>query len=316
MPHHLPCLPPRRRRSAAALLLAALWVPACTVGPDYATPQVPLPENWPGLPEGSVSVSTPQAADASDAPAAAAAQRDAAGNASQPGVEEGLSRWWTAFHDDTLDGLVEQAIAGNLDVQRAEARVLEARAQRRVAGSGDEPQLNATADASRTERSANNTSGSAIPGSTRNLFSAGFDALWELDIFGGVRRNVEAADADLAAAQETRRDVLVTLLAEVSREYLDLRSAQRRVAIANDNLVTQQDTLELTRSRATAGLASDLDLARAEAQAAGTRATLPPLQTAERAALYRLDVLMGRNAGSSADALLTQGALPPPPPHV
>jgi len=336
-----------RARLLAAALVPALLAAACTVGPDYVTPAMPLPDSWPGLPPGSLMLEQPNgvapgaASDAgtasatgaaSDAGAAsravaaraagaagAAAAADAAATALV--AELDLSRWWTAFGDATLDALVAQALVGNLDLQRAEARVLEARAMRRAAGAADQPQVNAGGDASRAERSANNDSSFNVPGETRSLFVVGFDALWELDLFGGVRRSVEAADADVAAAQELRRGVLVTLLAEVSREYLDLRSAQRRLAIARDNLVTQQDTLELTRARATSGLSSELDVARAEGQAANTRASLPPLQTAERASQFRLDVLLGRNAGSESDTLLaaslrSAGTLPPPPPRV
>ncbi len=296
-------------------LSAALLATACTVGPDYAVPATPLPDAWPGLPPGTLSMelAAEGARPATDASADASA-------AAALAAELGLSRWWMAFDDTTLNALVEQALIGNLDLQIAEARVLEARAMRRAAGAADAPQLNAGVNGTRAERSSNNSS-SFDAGDTSSLFAAGFDALWELDLFGGVRRSVEAADADIAAAQETRRGVLVTLLAEVSREYLDLRSAQRRLVIARENLSTQVDTLDLTRARANAGLSSQLDVARAEGQAANTRASLPPLQTAERAAVYRLDVLTGRNAGSGAAALLddatgTGSALPPPPPRV
>jgi outer membrane protein, multidrug efflux system len=312
-------IPQHVRRSCAARL-ATLLLAGCTVGPDHVVPQTPLPGSWPGLPPGTLMLDLPPdgAAPATGdaAQSAQSAQAAQAAQAAALAAEAGLSRWWKAFGDATLDALVEQALAGNLDLQRAQARVLEARALRRQAGAEGQPTLDAHADASRAERSENNTTSTNIPGATRSLFLVGFDALWELDVFGGIRRGIEAAEADLAAAQETRRDVLVTLLGDVAREYLDLRSAQRRLALARENLSLQEDTLELTQARARAGLASDLDVARAEALAARTRASIPPLQTAERAALHRLDVLTGRNAGESADTLLVAGALPPPPPRV
>jgi outer membrane protein, multidrug efflux system len=290
------------RLATTVAVLAAALLAACTVGPDHVAPELALPGQWP--------VPLPDAAGAGTGVVAIAGAADSAGDsASDPAA--GLSRWWTAFGDSQLDALVEVALRDSLDLQRAASRVREARALRRLAGARDDLQLDAVAGASRTGRSENAFSTAGVPGRTANLFELGFDALWELDLFGGTRRAVEAADADLAAAQERRRDVLVTLVAEIAREYLALRSAQRRLDIAEHNLGLQSDTLELTRSRQRAGLGTSLDVTRAEAQQAGTRATIPALQSAERSALHRLDVLLGRPAGTGAAALLGADATDP-----
>ncbi len=132
----------------------------------------------------------------------------------------------------------------------------------------------------------------------RNFFNAGFDANWEIDVFGGVRRSVEAADAIIEATEYSRRDILVSLLGDVARNYIDLRGAQRRLAVARANLKTQQDSLDLTRVRFDAGLASDLDVARAEAQLNSTASQVPTLESFLKQAAYSLDLLLGLSPGA------------------
>jgi NodT family efflux transporter outer membrane factor (OMF) lipoprotein len=149
-----------------------------------------------------------------------------------------------------------------------------------------------------------------------NLFQLGFDATWELDIFGGVRRAVEAADADVAAAEETRRDVLVTLLSEVALNYVQLRGAQRRLTIASENIAAQQDTLELTRVRFQAGFTNELDVTQAQAQLATTQSQVPLLQTAIRQAIYQLSVLVGQPPGALVAELEQAAPIPSTPPDV
>ena len=157
-------------------------------------------------------------------------------------AEKDLARWWTIFEDPTLTSLVERAVESNLDLKLAEARIRQARAVRRGAASGLGPTVAATGSFQRAQSPG--SSGTIVGGDTNgqisNQYQAGFDAGWELDIFGGVRRGVEAADADLQAAMETRRDVLVTLTAEVARNYIDLRTFQQRIAIARQNLQAQE----------------------------------------------------------------------------
>lgn len=193
-----------------------------------------------------------------------------------------LAHWWQSFGDPLLDRLIERATEANHDLHDAASRVRETRADL---------------------------------GATRVAFT-GFDAVWELDVFGGKRRAVEAADAELDAVIEERRDVLVTLLGEVARSYVDLRGQQRLVAVQTKNIAAARSTLELTRTRLNAGMATTLDVARAEAQLATTEALLPQAQRAARAAVHRLGILLGEEPGALAAELETESAIPSPPARI
>lgn len=149
-----------------------------------------------------------------------------------------------------------------------------------------------------------------------NLFQAGFDASWEIDLFGGLRRAVEAADDTIAATEDLRRDALVTLLSEVAYNYVQLRTAQRRLDIANENIRAQADTLELTRSRFKAGLTSELDVAQAQAQLATTQSQVPLLEGAVQQAMYQLSVLLAEPPGALVAELTKPGPLPSSPGEV
>jgi NodT family efflux transporter outer membrane factor (OMF) lipoprotein len=270
------------------LALAALLLSGCTVGPDYKPPAAEVAPDW-------KSPVPPGATSAPD--------------------DTVLAQWWTSFGDPELTALVDAAIAGNRDLAQAKARVREARALREIAASGGRPQMAINGSAQRI-----GASGNAIPnhqGSlTTSLYDLGFDAAWELDIFGGVERSVEAADADLAAADEDRRDVLVSLLGEVGGQWVRARGALRRLAIAQESLASQQDTAELTRARRDAGMANDLDLSRALALVAGTRSLVPSFQEDFARACHALDVLMGQPPGAAEAMLTGKAELPPPPPSV
>jgi NodT family efflux transporter outer membrane factor (OMF) lipoprotein len=150
----------------------------------------------------------------------------------------------------------------------------------------------------------------------QNFYRAGFDATWEIDVFGGTRRAVEAADAGLQASVENRRATFVTLLGEVARNYIEFRGFQRRLAVAEANLKAQRDTLELTRVRFQAGLASDLDVAQAEAQISSTAAQIPVLESSLKRAAYNLDVLLAQEPGVLADELGPERPIPSLPPDV
>lgn len=262
----------------SVIVLAAL-LSACTVGPDYHPPQLETPERWSGEARGVV---------ASDAVAAA--------------------RWWTLFCDPQLDGLIDRAVVANKDLGIAAARILEARARRGIVAADALPAVDVSGAYARSRRSENSSSGTDSVG-PRDLFQAGFDAGWEIDIFGGVRRAVEAADAGIAAEQENRRDLLVTLLAEVARNYLELRGSQRRIVTARENLEAQRQTLALTRGRFAAGLSSKLDVAQAEAQLAVTEALIPGLETSARQAVHRLGVLAGVPPGALLAELSGDGVV-------
>jgi multidrug efflux system outer membrane protein len=155
-----------------------------------------------------------------------------------------------------------------------------------------------------------------LPGVTTELYQAGFDASWEIDVFGGKRRAVEAATAQIAAANEGRHDMMVTLLAEVARNYLDLRGTQRRLQIADDNLAAQKEILELTRSKRKAGLATGLEVTRAAAQTATTAADIPPLRARLKQLTHALSILLAEEPNALGAELEKMQPLPATPPEV
>jgi NodT family efflux transporter outer membrane factor (OMF) lipoprotein len=232
--------------------------------------------------------------------------------------DKDLARWWTVFQDPTLSSLVERAIASNLDLKLAEARIRQARAARGIAGADMGPELNATGSfqRSQTPGSSTLTRTGETTGPTTKQYRVGFDASWELDIFGGIRRGIEAADADLEATIEDRRDVLVTLTAEVARNYIDLRTFQQRILTARQNLKAQERSAELTRQRFRGGFVSGLDVANAEAQMATTAASLPVLETLLQQTLYNLGVLLGREPAALLSDLSPASQIPVAPPAV
>lgn len=219
--------------------------------------------------------------------------------------------WWTGFNDPMLTSLIDQAAVANLDLVQAEARIRQARAARTIAGAPLYPDLNASGGFSRSH----STSSSGVS-RTSNLFRAGFDAAWELDVFGGTRRAVEAAGAELQSAVEDRRSVLVSLLAEVATTYFDLRGFQQQLAIAQSNLQAQQHSMELTQQRFNAGFVGQLDVANAEGQVASTSSRIPTLESSIRQSIYALSVLMGREPGALLSELSAPAPLPPVPPQV
>jgi len=272
-------------------LFSALLLSGCpAVGPDYEPPQMPVPRQW------------------SETPAATAP------HAEQP------EQWWKAFNDPVLDKLIGEAIASNLDLKLALERVKDARALRSATIAAGLPSLDAKSNVSRRF---NNTSSSAAQTGTSpvgggfgvgnqfiNIFQLGFDAQWELDFFGGVRRSIEAADATIDAEIENSRDVLVTLLGDVARNYVELRANQRLAAITRENLHAQQETQELTQIRQQSGLANMLEVTQAQAQAATTEAQLPSYETAAKQSIHALGVLLGKEPGALAARLEQPGAIP------
>ena len=234
---------------------------------------------------------------------------------------EPVEKWWTSFNDAELNKLIDRAVAANLDLKVATARVAEARAAAGIARAGLLPSVDASAAASRNRQRvigpprASSSSPSFVPIEFNN-FQAGFDAAWELDVFGSVRHSVQAARADAHAAAEARRAVLVTVLAEVGRSYIDLRGLQLRLDIAEKNIKIQQDTLDLTESRAKAGLATELDVSRARAQLEATRSVVPTLQSGIEIAIHRLSVLLGEQPDALQAELGPTSAVPVLPPAV
>jgi NodT family efflux transporter outer membrane factor (OMF) lipoprotein len=231
-----------------------------------------------------------------------------------------LEHWWTNFRDPLLDDLVARAIDGNQDLQIAAARVLEARGARGMSAAAALPRVDAYAQTARFQRSEAvppfNTA-AALPFGPRiqNALEIGFDAGWELDVFGGVRSDVEAATAQVQAFEEAWRDVLVTLLADVARSYAELRGIHTRIEILDATVTSQQDTLDLATARFDAGLGTALDVDRAEGSLEATRSRRPSLEDAGTRARYRLDVLLGQQSGTVTSTLETAtiSALEPPP---
>jgi len=269
-------------KSGSALLAAVLLAACASVGRDYEQPALELPPSW----------SAPRES------ALAAESQD-------------LLEWWKGFDDPQLVDLVERALRGGHDLRVAFARLDEARALRGVAAGERMPSIDARASYEARRDSKNTPFGAFI--SETDIHSLGFDASWELDLWGRVRRSVEAADRDLEARGEDVRDVAISVAAETVRAYVELRSAQRRLAIARENVGLQEQTLSLVRSRLDAGLVGERDVAQAIANVESTRSRVPLLQAATSAAQNRLAVLTGSAPGALAAELETPRDPPRPP---
>jgi NodT family efflux transporter outer membrane factor (OMF) lipoprotein len=261
-----------------AVLLVFLLA-GCAVGPDYVPPTLPLPSAWSRL--------DPQQVESR--------QEDPAG-------------WWRKFDDPLLAALVEEALRAHPDIAAAVAKLRQARAQRIITAASDSPELSAAASMNRTDGSSQTGSGAV-----RRLYRAQFDASWELDLFGGVRRNVEAAEAEVEAAQANLAATRVSLAAETALAYVEARSLQNRLTIARDNLARQLETLELTEWRARAGLASSQDVEQARANVEQTRAQVPLLAQNLAAAEDRLALLTAQPVSAVRERLATPGGLPAVP---
>ena len=272
------------------LLAACLW--GCAVGPNFKPPVTTAPSAWTGITERS---------------------------ATQPSVATAkpvqLAAWWRTFNDPELTKLVERALGANLDVQVAEARLRQARAARGVIAGGLWPSVSGSLSYNRIHSPAN---GSAAVGGAgdHDLYQAGFDAVWELDIFGGLRRNVEAANADIQAAQEGLRNAQVSLTAEVALNYIQLRGFQEQRVVAQENLKDQQQTAAITRQKLMAGFVGTLDVANADAQVAMTESQIPLLQVSAQQAIYALSVLLAQPPSYLLKELSTTQSLPVTPPKV
>ena len=255
-----------------AALILFIFSGCAVVGPDYVQPDTPMPEAW-------------------HTPAKSSLVEEHLN-------KEALAGWWSILDDPVLTNLVESAVVGNLGLKESRARVREARARRGISEAGRFPTIDTSGSAG-SSRSSEET-GSV---SERELYAAGFDAAWELDVFGGKKRAVEAAGAELQASEEDLRDVLVSLLAEVALNYVELRSFQTRLSVAEANLDAQKETYNITRWRRQAGLTTQLDVEQAKYSLEQTRAQIPALQTGLEQAKNRLAVMIGQHPGSLRDAL-------------
>lgn len=258
----------------------------CTVGPDYQTPAIEMPDQWhQQLAEGFVT------------------------DASMP------AHWWELLGDPILNDLVEQVRHSNPDLQSAYWTLMQARFARDYAAGDYYPIVEGGGAFSRTLYSSNSILGGGISAKPFELYSLGFDAAWEPDIFGRVGRAVESAQASFEAQIENYRDVLVTLTAEAARNYVELRTMQSVLHYTLQNLQTQQDTLGLAEARFESEIAPRLDVEQARLNFADTQSQIPILRTSEKAAINRLCVLTGRQPGELYDRLVQTAPVPVPPPQ-
>ena len=305
----------KRGRALLAALLGATTLCGCAVGPDFKQPAWASPSSWFGGPREAVK--RPQ---------------------SVPVAEPVDVDWWKLFHDPVLTGLERRVAAENLDVKTADIRLTESRAQLGIARSALFPTLNGNVSYTRQQASnnglfaivpsaagatgANGASGNSAGGiqgtgiKPFDLYQGGFDASWEVDLWGGVARSVESAAATSEAANEARRSVLLSSLAEVARDYILLRGTQAQLAIANENARTARQGLDLTQQRAAGGVTTDLDVANASAQLRSTLAQIPSLEQQEAQTINALSLLLGQPPNALRTELATAKPIPPVPPRV
>jgi len=286
----------------------AATLAGCTVGPNFKPPVAEIPPAWSAS---AGPLATSQASVVTTTPA------------------DDAKAWWTSFDDAELTALINRAAAANLDAKEAVLRIAEARAQRDIAGAAAWPSLTANASA-QVNRLSESTptgglfskigqfpglSGVSIP-NPYNQYQLGFDASWEVDLFGRVRRSVEAAKADSQVSVEDSRAVLISTLGEVGRAYIDLRGAQAKRQIVTENLATERDLLDLASQRRHAGLSSDIDVVRAAAEASTAEAQLPTLDRQITVDINELSKLIAREPGALRGELDAAHPIPPIPPVV
>ncbi len=265
-------------RQIACAVTAALLA-GCAVGPKYVRPAPDVPAQW--------STALPTAAAAAD-----------------------LSQWWRQLDDPVLTALIDRALSANRDVREAIARIREARALQRVADAGAMPSVGASGSAARDRMSGNGRIPLRGVPNPVDLYQAGFDASWELDVFGGVRRAREAAAADVERVELDREAITVSVSAEVAAAYLRLRGAQSQLAALDDQIGVARETIELVAARVKSGLVSEFDLLRARELLANLEARRPPVHRTADIETRRLGVLVGAQAGSLVGELASRQALP------
>ncbi|BBA33414.1 NodT family RND efflux system outer membrane lipoprotein [Methylocaldum marinum] len=270
---------PSRARHAVALTLLAL-LSACAVGPDYSKPEVAPGAQFAHavLPE---------------------FKRD--------GIEVA---WWKQFNDPLLSQLIDRAVNSNLDLKAAEANLRVARALYLEAGLDLLPTITSHANYTTQKRSFDAMNRRTFAPRELELFNVGFDAFWEVDFFGRIRRSVEARDAEVEAAEADLRDLLVSVISEVALNYFELRGLQNQLDVAQKNADNQAATLELTQARLEAGRGTELDTSRAKAQLDSTLATIPPIQSRIRETIHRLGVLVGQLPDSLSNNLSPPAPMP------
>jgi NodT family efflux transporter outer membrane factor (OMF) lipoprotein len=262
------------------------------VGPDYVRPETPANPSWTSPLEGGVAALPPEQAE--------------------------LAKFWTALADPLLSELVERLLQGNLDLRQAEQRLVEAREERRIAIGAFFPKITGTGEAENVHAAGRGVtaSGARAVGSHVHIYTANLDASWEIDLFGRLRRGLEAATAERDAAIEDLRDVQVTLISELVLDYIDARALQERIRIAQQTLNSQTETFNITDWRAQAGLTTDLDVERARTSLESTRSTIPNLNTGLAADLNAIAILLGAQPGAVNDQLAEPQRIPVTPSEV
>ncbi|MCX7872125.1 MAG: efflux transporter outer membrane subunit [Verrucomicrobiae bacterium] len=258
--------------SVMVLSTVLLLLVGCKVGPEYKSPQAKVPQTWVATSLVSNQNIKPTISEKSE-----------------------FARWWTNFNDPVLTKLVESALEQNLDIKIAISRIRQARESYGITRASLFPSSQASASYSRSYQNR--------PSQSADSFRAGIDALWELDFFGGNRRSVEAAMANINAAVEYFRDVQVALAAEVALNYINLRAVQQQISIATNNLKMQLQTLNITRQRYKAGFVSKLDVANAEAQAATTESQVSTLESSMRQTMHNIAFLLGKQPSELIEEL-------------
>lgn len=273
------------RRSIPVLIFLALFSAGCAVGPDFEPPKTEVPQAFTELNKAAVS-----------------------------GEEFNTDKWWASFKDQDLDGLIAEAVRANRDLDGALARVNQARAVRREAFLDLFPTVTAEGDYARTRIPTSTFAGNAFQASrshiTNEFYGAGFDAFWELDLFGRVRRSVEARDAESAASVADLRDGMRIVISEVARNYFILRGTQAQIEVAKQNAKTQEQVVKIAQALFKGGQSTEFDVVRSKAQLSNTLAAVPTLEARAQAALYRLAVLCGKQPAEVPAELAKVKTLP------
>lgn len=274
-----------------ALTVGMLGLAGCAVGPDFQRPAAALPDRW--------SVSAVQASNGRDSRSPDA-------------------RWWKVFNDAELSSLAERAAAANLDVKTATTRWMQARAARRMTGADTEPSVGVSASYQHARSSQKGLLDiSGLNGKKDyNVWQPGLDASWELDLWGRVRREIESADASVEASAELRRGVLLSVLAETVRDYIQLRGVQAQQAIIRHNLDIARHSLRLTQIRFADGVATHLETAEASAEVSAIEAQLPVLENEHARFVNALSYLLGEPPRALENELQAIAPIPPVPPSV
>ncbi len=267
------------------IMLTGILLCGCKVGPEFKSPQAKVPQSWTST---TNAVTTNVVIAVSNTVS--------------------LTKWWTNFNDPILVNLVESAIKENLDAKIAVTRIRQARASFGITRASLFPSISSSASYNRYYQNR--------PSRDPDLLTGGVDALWELDVFGGNRRNVEAAMAAIAGSVEYYRDVVVTLSGEVAINYIHLRMLQQQIDIAKANLKDQRETASIARKRFGAGFVSKLDVANAEAQASTTESQISILESQKIQTIHNISILLGKNPSELLNQLNSPAPIPIPPQNV